>query len=170
MLEPGQQGSYHLDGEDISHCSDEQRARLRNQKIGFVFQHFHLLTSHSVLDNVALPLLYRNIPVARARRIAAEMLGELGMYSYRLSGPTVLSGGQRQRVALARALVGNPTVLLADEPTGNLDAETADQIISLLLDINRQRALTLVMVTHDERLARQLQRRCRMRNGVLVTE
>jgi putative ABC transport system ATP-binding protein len=170
LLEPGQQGSYHLDGEDISHCSDEQRARLRNQKIGFVFQHFHLLTSHSVLDNVALPLLYRNIPVARARRIAAEMLGELGMYSYRLSGPTVLSGGQRQRVALARALVGNPTVLLADEPTGNLDAETADQIISLLLDINRQRALTLVMVTHDERLARQLQRRCRMRNGVLVTE
>ncbi|MFC0142416.1 ABC transporter ATP-binding protein [Erwinia mallotivora] len=170
LLEPRQQGSYHLEGEDTSHCSDSLRARLRNQKLGFVFQHFHLLASHNVLDNVALPLLYRNIPIARARQQAADILGELDMYSYRMSGPTLLSGGQRQRVALARALVGEPSVLLADEPTGNLDAETADGIMRLLLDINRQRALTLVMVTHDERLARQLQRRCRMKDGVLVEE
>ncbi|RNM10236.1 ABC transporter ATP-binding protein [Dickeya undicola] len=170
LLEPLQQGSYHLDGEDIQPCSNRLRARLRNQKLGFVFQHFHLLSSHSVLDNVALPLLYRNVPVVQARRRAAGVLGELGMYSHRLQRPATLSGGQRQRVALARALVGEPTVLLADEPTGNLDAETAQEIINLLLDINRQRALTLVMVTHDERLAQRLQRRCRMHDGVLIAE
>ncbi|WKV51400.1 ABC transporter ATP-binding protein [Dickeya fangzhongdai] len=170
LLEPLQQGSYHLDGEDIRQCSASLRARLRNQKLGFVFQHFHLLSGHSVLDNVALPLLYRNVPVVQARRRAAGVLGELGMYSYRLQRPAALSGGQRQRVALARALVGEPAVLLADEPTGNLDAETAQEILNLLLDINRQRALTIVMVTHDERLAQRLQRRCRMHDGTLVGE
>lgn len=170
LLEPLQQGSYHLDGEDIRQCSASLRARLRNQKLGFVFQHFHLLTSHNVLDNVALPLLYRNIPVGLARRRADGVLDELGMYAHRLQLPATLSGGQRQRVALARALVGEPAVLLADEPTGNLDAETAQEIVSLLLDINRQRGLTLVMVTHDERLAQQLQRRCRMHDGTLVGE
>ncbi|WP_350313728.1 ABC transporter ATP-binding protein [Dickeya fangzhongdai] len=170
LLEPLQQGSYHLDGEDIRQCSASLRARLRNQKLGFVFQHFHLLTSHNVLDNVALPLLYRNVPVVQTRRRAAGVLGELGMYSYRLQRPATLSGGQRQRVALARALVGEPAVLLADEPTGNLDAETAQEILNLLLDINRQRALTIVMVTHDERLAQRLQRRCRMHDGTLVGE
>nr|WP_223849452.1 ABC transporter ATP-binding protein [Dickeya solani] len=170
LLEPLQQGSYHLDGEDIRQCSARMRARLRNQKLGFVFQHFHLLTSHNVLDNVALPLLYRNIPVVQARRHAEGVLDELGMYAHRLQRPSTLSGGQRQRVALARALVGEPAVLLADEPTGNLDAETAQEILSLLLDINRQRALTLVMVTHDEQLAQRLQRRCRMKDGVLVAE
>lgn len=170
LLEPLQQGNYYLDGENISQCSASLHARLRNQKLGFVFQHFHLLASHNVLDNVALPLLYRNIPVAHARRRAADALGELGMYSYRLSRTAALSGGQRQRVALARALVGEPSLLLADEPTGNLDAETAQEIITLLLEINRQRALTLVMVTHDELLAKRLQRRCRMRDGVLVAE
>ncbi|WP_027712343.1 ABC transporter ATP-binding protein [Dickeya chrysanthemi] len=170
LLEPLQQGSYHLDGEDIRLCSAGLRARLRNQKLGFVFQHFHLLDSHNVLDNVALPLLYRNIPVVEARRRAVGVLGELGMYPYRLQRPATLSGGQRQRVALARALVGEPSVLLADEPTGNLDAETAQEILNLLLNINRQRALTLVMVTHDEQLAQRLQRRYRMKDGVLVAE
>nr|WP_113865609.1 ABC transporter ATP-binding protein [Brenneria salicis]NMN90039.1 putative ABC transport system ATP-binding protein [Brenneria salicis ATCC 15712 = DSM 30166]RBP64312.1 putative ABC transport system ATP-binding protein [Brenneria salicis ATCC 15712 = DSM 30166]RLM31464.1 ABC transporter ATP-binding protein [Brenneria salicis ATCC 15712 = DSM 30166] len=168
LLEPLIAGEYCLDGENMMSCTSHQRAELRNRKLGFVFQHFHLLPRLNALDNVVLPLLYRAMPLAVSRRRAAAVLESLGMTPWLHAYPSMLSGGQRQRVAIARALVGAPSLLLADEPTGNLDTNTARDIISLLLELNCRKGLTMVMVTHDEHLAECLHQRWHMHGGKLI--
>lgn len=161
-------GRLLFEGRDMSLSSEEDRADLRNKWIGFVFQSFNLLPRLTALDNVAMPLLYRGCSRADARQQALHQLQGVGLIEKAGHLPAELSGGQRQRVAIARALVGDPTLILADEPTGNLDRLTADEVLDLLLKLNRESATTLVMVTHDEILARRMERRIRVENGTLV--
>ena len=146
-------GSYLLDGEEIVTMSRDQRARIRNRQLGFVFQNFNLLNRTSALENVELPLVYRRVPKAerhvRARR-ALDIVGLAGRESHT---PAELSGGQQQRVAIARALVTEPSLLLADEPTGNLDSARSEEIMRLLVQLNQEQGLTIVMVTHEPDLA-----------------
>jgi putative ABC transport system ATP-binding protein len=168
LLDRPLSGRFLLDGFDISHSTADACADLRNRLIGFVFQGFNLLPRLSVLDNVALPLLYRGCPRVEARQRAICQLERIGLaerFAYR---PTELSGGQCQRVAIARALVGEPALILADEPTGNLDNTTAQDIMDLLLQLNECDGVTLVMVTHDKGLASQLGRQLLVRDGRVV--
>ena len=148
-------GQYFLDGQDVSKMSKDALAAVRNKKIGFVFQGFNLLSRTSALDNVELPLLYggSTLKTSERHRLAKEMLAAVGLADRFSHHPNQLSGGQQQRVAIARALINNPSILLADEPTGNLDSSTGHQIIELLLNVNRARKTTLVLVTHDPELA-----------------
>ncbi|MET4163437.1 ABC-type lipoprotein export system ATPase subunit [Marinobacterium sp. MBR-111] len=167
LLDQPTSGHILLDGQDITHASPEARAITRNQTIGFVFQSFNLLPRLSALDNVALPLLYRGYERQAARRAAQREIERVGLAKRAHYIPADLSGGQRQRVAIARALIGKPALLLADEPTGNLDSGTAKEILSLLLSLNREQGVTLVVVTHDERMAQQMQRCLRVEDGRL---
>lgn len=168
LLDQPTSGRLLLGGQDMSKASANQRADLRNQWIGFVFQSFNLLPRLTALDNVALPLLYRGHPRTEARERARQQLERVGLAERTKHRPAELSGGQRQRVAIARALVGEPRLILADEPTGNLDNTTAQEILSLLMQLNRQEGVTLVMVTHDDGLARHLGRRVRVEGGRVV--
>ncbi len=168
LLDQPTSGRLLLGGQDMSKASADQRADLRNQWIGFVFQSFNLLPRLTALDNVALPLLYRGHPRAGARERARYQLERVGLAERTKYRPAELSGGQRQRVAIARALIGEPRLILADEPTGNLDNTTAQDIMDLLLQLNRQEGVTLVMVTHDDGLARHLGRRVRVEGGRVV--
>ncbi len=170
LLDQADEGDYRLAGHDIRQADPERLASLRNRLIGFVFQSFNLLPRLNARENVALPLGYRGLAHREALARADRMLERVGLGERRLHRPADLSGGQRQRVAIARALVGEPTLILADEPTGNLDATTAADIMELLLGLNRERQVSLVMVTHDTRLAGQLDRRLEMRQGVLRDE
>lgn len=164
-------GEYFLDGEDVAKKNDDQLAAIRNKKIGFVFQQFNLLPRASVLRNVELPLQYsadgdgvlRKEHHERAERI----LEAVGLGDRMKHRPTELSGGQQQRVAIARALVNEPAIILADEPTGNLDSHTGADIMHLLLNLNQERNLTLVIVTHDSSLASQTKRIIRLRDGLI---
>ncbi len=165
LLDTPASGSFVLDGNDMAATTSDERAILRNELIGFVFQNFNLLPRLSALDNVALPLLYRGYSRHQARQRALQQIEMVGLSDRVAHRPADLSGGQRQRIAIARALVGEPTLILADEPTGNLDSDTAQDIMRLLLDLNRVQAVTLVMVTHDLDLANQLERCFHVQDG-----
>jgi putative ABC transport system ATP-binding protein len=162
-------GRYFLGGRDVSHMSDDELADTRNQKIGFVFQTFQLLARDTSLANVELPLIYRGIPARERRRRAIEAMEKVGLGDRMKHRPNELSGGQRQRVAIARALVGSPLLLLADEPTGNLDSATGDEIIRLFAELNRL-GHTIVLVTHAAHLAAHCPRAVRLTDGAVVAD
>ncbi|HUO83418.1 MAG TPA: ABC transporter ATP-binding protein [Gammaproteobacteria bacterium] len=164
LLETFDGGGYLLDGQDVSALSDRQRSRVRNEKIGFIFQGFNLIPDLNVFDNVDVPLRYRGFGAAERRQRIESTLDLVGLGSRRKHIPAQLSGGQQQRVAIARALAGGPRILLADEPTGNLDSLMARQILELIEDIN-SRGTTIVMVTHDPELARRAQRSIHIMDG-----
>jgi len=159
-------GSYLLDGAEVSKLSDSQLAEVRNRKIGFVFQSFNLLRRTSALANVELPLLYRNS--SDSKKLAQEALERVGMGPRAAHGPTELSGGEQQRVAIARALVTHPPIILADEPTGNLDSRSSHEIIAILEELNREDGITIVLVTHDREIAAHTQRIILLRDGQIV--
>ena len=159
-------GEYILDGEKVSGLSDDQLAGIRNRKIGFVFQSFNLLQRTSALANVELPLSYANLP-NDGRERAKEALRAVGLESRMKHRPAELSGGEQQRVAVARALVNEPAILLADEPTGNLDSKAGQEIVNLLLNLNHERNTTLIIITHDPKIAAQTQRIVRIRDGAI---
>lgn len=161
-------GSYYLDGIEISNLSDSQLAEIRNKKIGFVFQTFNLLARTSALDNVRLPLLYGNGHNSRER--ALEALERVGMGPRAAHSPAELSGGERQRVAIARALVNNPAIILADEPTGNLDSRSSKDILDILCELHRVEGITVVVVTHEQEIADLAQRIIVLRDGQVVDE
>ena len=165
LLDEPTAGRLQIDGETIEGQRDRKLARLRNEKLGFVFQSFHLVPDLKVIDNVEIPLLYRSMSGSERRRLATEALDRVGLSSRIHHFPTQLSGGQQQRVAIARAIVGRPRVLLADEPTGNLDSRMGEEIMAILEELNRSDGTTVVMVTHDERLASQTNRIVRLFDG-----
>ncbi|MBX6963169.1 ABC transporter ATP-binding protein [Alcaligenes faecalis] len=165
LLDEPTQGRVFLNGLDQTGASSDQRAMMRNQSIGFVFQSFNLLPRLDALDNVALPLLYRGLPRQTAREAAQIQLKQVGLEQRSHHLPADLSGGQRQRVAIARALIGKPALLLADEPTGNLDSQTAEDIMALLLTLNKEHHTTLIVVTHDNTIASRMARCLHMRDG-----
>jgi len=164
LLEAFDSGTYLLDGADVSRLGDDARSRIRNEKIGFIFQGFNLIADLDVFDNVDVPLRYRGFKAAERSRRITEALELVGLASRARHLPSQLSGGQQQRVAIARALAGNPRFLLADEPTGNLDSVMARQVMELLEEING-RGTTVVMVTHDPELARRAHRNVHMLDG-----
>jgi len=167
LLDRPSHGAIEVDGIPIKRYADRQLARLRNQAFGFVFQSFHLIPDLRVIDNVELPLLYRSMSGGERRRLAREALARVGLSARMDHYPNQLSGGQQQRVAIARAIVGQPHVLLADEPTGNLDSRMGAEIMDILLKLNAE-GTTIVMVTHDEREASQVGRIVRVFDGQLV--
>ncbi|MBM3324290.1 MAG: ABC transporter ATP-binding protein, partial [Calditrichaeota bacterium] len=156
--------TYRLGGEDVSRLSDNRLADIRNRRIGFVFQTFNLLPRANALYNVELPLVYAGKPVGFRRRRAKETLEAVGLADRAHHRPNELSGGQRQRVAIARALVNNPSLILADEPTGNLDSTTGEEIMAVFDDIHRQ-GNTIILVTHEEYIARKAKRIVRLHDG-----
>jgi putative ABC transport system ATP-binding protein len=168
LLETFEQGTYKLDGQDVSRISDDQRSRLRNAKIGFIFQSFNLIPDLNVYDNVDVPLRYRRLAADDRHARITSALEIVGLASRMKHIPAQLSGGQQQRVAIARALAGDPKFLLADEPTGNLDPKTADQVLELLLEMNRVHGTALVVVTHSPEIAQRLGRRTVLVDGYLT--
>ena len=167
LLEEHTDGLYALDGIDVKQLNDDQRSRLRNEKIGFIFQSFNLIADLDLYDNVDVPLRYRGFPKAERKRRIEQALTRVGLGSRLHHYPTELSGGQQQRVAIARALAGEPKLLLADEPTGNLDTVMARGVLELLEEINSQ-GTTIVMVTHDLELARRARRHVHIVDGQVV--
>jgi putative ABC transport system ATP-binding protein len=163
-------GTYLIEGRDVSALTDNELAGIRNRKIGFVFQTFNLLTRATALDNVELPLIYRGLPPSRRRAMARDVLSLVGMGHRLTHRPAQLSGGEQQRVAIARALAGNPRLLLADEPTGNLDTRTGEEIMSIFQRINSDLGVTIVQVTHDPHRGRQTRRVVRVRDGRIVED
>ena len=160
-------GSYQLHGEDVTCMDGNQLAALRNRKIGFVFQNFNLLPRTSALENVETPLIYAGVGKAERRQRAREALERMGLGERLYHLPNQLSGGQAQRVAIARALVTRPSLLLADEPTGNVDTTTSDEIMTLLDELNRRDGLTIVLITHEQEVAGHAQRQLSLRDGRL---
>ena len=168
LLDSFQQGRYLLDGENVSCLPDRRLSRLRNQKIGFIFQSFNLIPDLDVFDNVDVPLRYRGLPASERDGRIEQTLSKLGLVARMRHLPGQLSGGQQQRVAIARALVGRPQLLLADEPTGNLDSTSARQIMDLLARINEDEGMTIVMVTHDHEFAARAHRKLHILDGTLI--
>jgi putative ABC transport system ATP-binding protein len=162
-------GEYYLNGPNVAQLSDSELAAIRNKEIGFVFQTFNLLPRLTALQNVALPLVYAGIPEAERLKKAKEVLEQVGLGDRIKHRPNELSGGQRQRVAVARALVNHPSIILADEPTGNLDTKTSEEIMQLL-DIIHQAGNTIVLVTHEEDIALRAKRVVRMRDGIIESD
>ncbi|MEZ5545520.1 MAG: ABC transporter ATP-binding protein [Lysobacteraceae bacterium] len=165
LLETYTSGVYLLDGQDVSHLNDNERSRLRNRKIGFIFQSFNLIPDLNLFDNADVPLRYRGMPAAERKQRIEEALARVGLGSRMKHYPAELSGGQQQRAAIARALAGSPKLLLADEPTGNLDTQMARGVLELLEEINAQ-GTTIVMVTHDPELAARAQRNVHIVDGM----
>ncbi|MDX9735753.1 MAG: ABC transporter ATP-binding protein [Thermoanaerobaculia bacterium] len=165
LLDAPTRGSVELNGRKVDSLSDGALAKMRNAELGFVFQTFHLVPDLSVLDNVEVPLLYRGGGARERRRKAEAALDRVGLSARTRHFPAQLSGGQQQRVAIARAIVGSPRVLLADEPTGNLDSAMGDEVLALLSELNRADGTTVVMVTHDERQAAKTHRVVRLFDG-----
>ena len=168
-LDTPSSGTYRLNDHEVSRLDDDELAHIRNREIGFVFQTFNLLSRASALENVEVPLVYAGVPRQERRRRAKEMLAMVGLGDRMHHQPNELSGGQRQRVAVARALVNNPSLLLADEPTGNLDSRTGDEIMALFDELNRK-GNAIVLVTHEEDIARHAKSVVRLRDGKIVEE
>ena len=165
LLDSSTHGSLRVGGKEVTSFGDRELARLRNERFGFVFQTFHLIQDLTVVDNVEIPLLYRKISGSERRKLALQALDRVGLTSRVHHFPSQLSGGQQQRVAIARAIVGKPNLILADEPTGNLDSQMGDEIMSILLDLNAQESTTIVMVTHDPRMAAHTHKTIRLFDG-----
>jgi len=168
LLDAPSKGQIQISGGKIESYQDKHVAGLRNQKIGFIFQSFHLIQDLRVIDNVELPLLYRKITSKERRRLANEALAKVGLKARTDHFPAQLSGGQQQRVAIARAIVGKPDLLLADEPTGNLDSHMGNEIMQILESLNKDDDTTIVMVTHDDELAQRTERIVRVYDGQLI--
>ena len=170
LLDRPTDGSYFLNGREIRAMSDDELSVIRNASIGFVFQSFHLLSRLTAWENVALPLVYRGLSAPHIRRRALAMLEKVGMRDRAEHKPRELSGGQQQRVAIARALAGEPEIVLADEPTGALDADTGEEIMRLFVDLNAEENITVIVISHDRTVARQCRRRTRIVDGELHEE
>ncbi|MBP6333913.1 MAG: ABC transporter ATP-binding protein [Bacteroidia bacterium] len=168
-LDTPTEGLYVLNEKEVSKMSEDELAEIRNKEIGFIFQTFNLIPRSSALDNVALPLVYAGIPKEARLRLAEKSLVNVGLGDRMKHKPNELSGGQRQRVAVARALVNNPSIILADEPTGNLDSKTSDEIMLLFDDIHKQ-GNTIILVTHEEDIARHAHRIVRLKDGLVESD
>jgi putative ABC transport system ATP-binding protein len=169
LLDAPTTGALTIDGQSVTDFGNKKLANFRNQKLGFIFQSYHLINDLSVIDNVELPLLYRSgVPGSERRKRAVEALEKVGLSARTKHYPNQLSGGQRQRVAIARAIVGNPEIILADEPTGNLDSVMGEEVMNIMLGLNKQEGTTIVMVTHDEHMAKKTQRIIRFFDGQQV--
>ena len=169
LLDTPTRGKYHLNGQAVEDLAPSERARIRNREIGFIFQNFNLIGDLTVFENVELPLTYRGMAAAERKKKAAESLERVGMAHRTKHYPAQLSGGEQQRVAMARALAGEPSILLADEPTGNLDSENGGAVMELLTRLHRDGA-TIGMVTHDPRYAKYAERQVRLFDGRIVAE
>jgi ABC-type lipoprotein export system ATPase subunit len=165
-------GEYWLEGVEISRLSADERAMLRNRKLGFVFQSFNLLARTSALENVAMPLSYtaEHLSDGEVKKRAAEMLGRVGLADRLDHHPSQLSGGQQQRVAIARALINHPPVLFADEPTGNLDSRTSEEVLQMFEQLNREDGITIIMVTHDPKVAAHARQVIRIDDGLILND
>ena len=168
LLDAPTGGKIKIDDQTTESLSDKQLASFRNKKLGFIFQSYHLINDLRVLDNVELPLLYRTGSARERRQLAVAALGKVGLSNRVKHFPSQLSGGQKQRVAIARAIVGRPEIILADEPTGNLDSAMGNEIMEILLQLNKTDGTTIVMVTHDEQMARKTHRLVRLFDGSQV--
>ena len=169
-LDQPTRGTYRLGDVDVATLSVNERAAIRSQRIGFVFQNFNLLGRSTALENVALPMIYANVPFAEQVRRARELLEAVGLHGREQHMPSQLSGGQQQRVAIARALANGPSLLLADEPTGNLDTQSSTEIMELFLRLRRERHLTIVVVTHEPHIADYTERIVTFRDGRIVSD
>lgn len=167
LLDAPSKGTCEIDGNAIVSYGDKELARMRNDKLGFIFQSFHLINDLSVMDNVEIPLLYRSSTASQRRDLAKEALEKVGLSNRMKHFPKQLSGGQKQRVAIARAIVGKPEIILADEPTGNLDSVMGNEILNILEKLN-QDGTTIVMVTHDDAMAKRTHRLVRLFDGTQV--
>ena len=168
LLDKPSAGSFKIDGQTTEKLSDKELAYFRNQKLGFIFQSYHLINDLKVADNVQLPLLYRSSTGKERSNLASEALEKVGLSNRMKHFPTQLSGGQKQRVAIARAIVGKPEIILADEPTGNLDSNMGNEIMDILLELNKRDGTTIIMVTHDENMAKKTHRLVRLFDGSQV--
>lgn len=169
LIDEPSSGTVKVAGQEIS-ANQKNIAAFRNQNLGFIFQSFHLINDLSVRDNVELPLIYRNVSGKQRREMAEQALISVGLKNRMKHFPSQLSGGQKQRVAIARAIVGQPKILLADEPTGNLDSVMGNEVMDILIDLNEERKTTVVMVTHDEQMAKKTHRLMRLFDGSQVDE
>lgn len=161
-------GRVVVDGEELNRANDKELSMYRNKKVGFVFQTFNLQPTHNALENVALPLVFAKVPAGRRKQVAREALEAVQLSDRLMHVPSQLSGGERQRVAMARAIVNDPGILLADEPTGNLDSRTSERIVELLTRLSKERGMTLILVTHDAKIAAHADRTVHMLDGQIV--
>ena len=169
LIDEPSEGRVSLAGKEVTSYNGSKIARFRNEQLGFIFQSFHLINDLSVVDNVELPLLYRRVGAKERKRLSLQALEHVGLSNRAGHFPTQLSGGQKQRVAIARAIVGRPNIILADEPTGNLDSHMGDEIMDILMRLNKDLGTTIVMVTHDERMAKKTHRLVRLSDGERVS-
>ena len=168
-LDTPTQGTYYLNNQLVNELDDDELASIRNKEIGFVFQSFHLLAKNSALDNVMLPMKYAGIKESEAQKRAINVLDKVGLSDRTSHAPSELSGGQEQRVAIARALVNNPSIIFADEPTGNLDSQTGDDVMNLFKELNNQ-GQTIILITHEEDIARQSKRIINIKDGLIESD
>lgn len=170
LLDTPSKGKLTIGREDLSFYNDKMLAKFRNEHLGFIFQSFHLINDLSVIDNVELPLLYRKASAKERKKLAQAALESVGLKNRMKHYPTQLSGGQKQRVAIARAIIGEPSIILADEPTGNLDSVMGNEVMNILLKLNKELNTTIVMVTHDEQMAHKTDRLIRLFDGSQVQQ
>ena len=170
VLEKQTEGEYYLDGIDIKNANEEEMNVIRNKKTGFVFQNFNLIGRTSALKNVELPMLYAGVPAEERTKRAKELLSKVGMASRANHMPNELSGGQKQRVAIARSLVNNPSIILADEPTGALDSETSAMVMDIFNDLNKNQGKTIILITHSKEIAEQCPRIVTIKDGEIIND
>ena len=170
VLDKQTEGEYYLDGIDIKNANEEEMNVIRNKKIGFVFQNFNLIGRTSALKNVELPMLYAGVPAEERTKRAKELLSKVGMASRANHMPNELSGGQKQRVAIARSLVNNPSIILADEPTGALDSETSAMVMDIFNDLNKNQGKTIILITHTKEIAEQCPRIVTIKDGEIIND
>ena len=170
VLDKQTEGEYYLDGIDIKNANEEEMNVIRNKKIGFVFQNFNLIGRTSALKNVELPMLYARVPAEERTKRAKELLSKVGMASRANHMPNELSGGQKQRVAIARSLVNNPSIILADEPTGALDSETSAMVMDIFNDLNKNQGKTIILITHSKEIAEQCPRIVTIKDGEIIND